>query len=239
MRFVFSVIFAVFVMAHAARADLPVLTVATGDYEPFTSESLPEGGFVNGIVRRIVEQAGYGVEFKFMPWKRNMEATRRGIYHASSYWFYSEEREADFYHIGPIHEVRQLFFVRADANIENWTRLEDLAGLRIGVVPGYTYTPEFWALVEEGVLTISEATSDEANLKKLLAGRIDAYPFSEVGGWHIIEQTFSPEDAEQITVLETPFSRSIGYLLLSRAIPDADVIATRLQSAADELNIGQ
>ena len=114
MRFVFSVIFAVFVMAHAARADLPVLTVATGDYEPFTSESLPEGGFVNGIVRRIVEQAGYGVEFKFMPWKRNMEATRRGIYHASSYWFYSEEREADFYHIGPIHEVRQLFFVRAD-----------------------------------------------------------------------------------------------------------------------------
>ena len=216
-----------------ARADMRVLTIATGDYEPYTGQNLPDGGIVNRLVQQIVEKAGYVPDFKYMPWKRTLEATRRGMYDVSSYWLYSEERDADFVHVGPVIEVREVFFVRADANVQDWTSLEDFAGLRIGVVPGYTYTQEFWDLVDAGVLTVFESTSDEANLKKLRAGRIDVFPSSEVAGWRIIEAEFGLEGAAQFAAMDRPLSVSNGYLLLPRRNPETEEIAAAMQTALD------
>ncbi len=239
MRVLFLAAFAALVATGAVRADAPPLTIATGEFEPYTGQNLPGDGAVNQVVRLVAERAGYDVEFAYMPWKRTLEATRRGMYSASSYWYYRQDREADFIHVGPIVDAREVFFVRADAGLEDWTELADFAELRIGVVPGYTYTPELWDMANSGELTVSEAASDEANLKKLLAGRIDVYPMEVQGGWHLIRQRFSSEEAEQFAILETPLSVTGGYLLLPRSIPESAEIATALQAAIEDMQAGQ
>ena len=39
-----------------AQADTRSLTLATGDYVPFTGQELPNGGLVNDIVQQIATQ---------------------------------------------------------------------------------------------------------------------------------------------------------------------------------------
>ena len=42
------------------------------------------------------------------------------------------------------NKVKSTFFHRIDREIPDWDDLADLAGLLIGVVPGYTLTPRLW-----------------------------------------------------------------------------------------------
>ena len=223
--------------ATVSHSETRTLSIATGSYAPFTGQDLPGEGVVNRSVRAIAKSAGFEISFNYMPWKRTLEATRRGMYDATSYWYYSEQREPHFIHVGPVMREREVFFTRTDADIPEWNELEDLAGLRIGVVPGYTYTPQLWDLGESGRLILSEATSDEANLKKLLAGRIDVYPMSETAGWHLISELFSEEEQARIRILDTPLVISGGYLLVSRSKPDAEDVAQALQNAVDAAEI--
>lgn len=219
--------------ATVSHSETRTLSIATGSYAPFTGQELPGEGIVNQSVRAIAKAAGFDISFNYMPWKRTLEATRRGMYDATSYWYYSAQRESHFIHVGPVMREREVFFTLAGADIPDWNALEDLSGLRIGVVPGYTYTPQLWELGESGQLILSEATSDEANLRKLLAGRIDIYPMSETAGWHLIRELFSESEQARLTVLDTPLVVSGGYLLISRSKPDAEAVAEALQNAVD------
>ena len=126
-----------------------------------------------------------------------------------------------------------VFFRRTDLNVEEWGELSDLSEYNFGAVTGYTYSPEFWELSATGVLNVEEASTDEANLRKLLAGRIDMFPMSELGGYHLIGQLFSAEEAAMLTIEERPLQISEGFLLVSRAIANADQLAKSLQQAVD------
>lgn len=225
---------AVAVGSHAT-ANSNAITVATGEYEPLLSSSAPDNGLVNRLVAEVFKEAGYDAEFKYMPWKRTQELTRRGRYPVSSFWYYSSEREEDFFHAGPLFEDRLVFFKLKSTKAPSWRELQDLEGLKIGVVDSYTYTEDLWALGESGDLTLEHGPSDEANLKKLLAGRIDVYPVSELTGRHILATKFTAEDRAQIEVLERPLSVTFAYLLVSRAHEQGEKIAADFTAALEKL----
>lgn len=219
--------------AAAATAETRLLRIVSTNYEPFTGIDLPGGGIVNRSVQRIAADAGFSVEVVYEPWARAIESTRRGHYDATSYGYYNPDRDVDFIQVGPFTEERIIFLVRADSEFKNWDALQDLAGLRIGVVLGYTYSKEFWDLGESGVLTFSDAQSDEGNLRKLLAGRIDIFPISADVGQHMISQIFSEEEQAQLLELEKPLTTTGSFLLVSRNIDDAEIVAQSLQSVID------
>lgn len=211
------------------------VAIATGEYEPMTSQSAENGGLVTHLIAVAFEEAGYDVSFEFMPWKRAIELTRRGDFPASSYWYHSAEREAEFIHAGPLFEERLFFFRLISTDEPRWEELSDLAGLRIGVVDGYTYTPELWRLGEEGVLTLDRGPTDEANLRKLLAGRIDLYPISEPTGRQLLQTVLTAEEAARIAIVEQPLSTATATLLVSRAVEDAEQIAADFDAALERL----
>ncbi|MEM1401549.1 MAG: transporter substrate-binding domain-containing protein [Pseudomonadota bacterium] len=211
------------------------LTIGSGEYVPFTDSSAVDGGIVNEMISQIATQAGMTAEFEFMPWKRALELTRSGRFDATSFWYYSEERESDFIHVGPVIQDRLVFFRRAGTPEPTWETLADLSDYTIGAVTGYTFTPEFWEMAEAGSINIEVAPSDETNMRKLLAGRIDLYPMSEVSGRLLLERIFTQAELDQITISEKPLVTTNGYLLISRAIEDADAVAQRLQSVVDTI----
>lgn len=213
------------------------LRIASGEYPPFTESATPGGGMVNSVAQRVAQSAGFDPQFEYMPWARGLELTRAGRYAVASFWYWREDREADFIHVGPVVENRLVFFHLADQPIPAWETLTDLSDYTIGGVTGYTFTPEFWQLAEQGVLDVELAPSDEANIRKLLAGRIALYPMSEESGWHLIDTLFGSEARARFAILEQPLVTTEGYLLVSRKIEDAERIAQALQSAVDALSL--
>jgi len=149
------------------------LRLGTLEWPPFVGLELPEQGRVSARVRSICAAAGMDLDVSFLPWKRVLMETRTGIVQGYFPEYRSAEREKEFYFsqtvgcsvVGLVH--------RRDMTL-NWTRLEDLASYRIGVVDGYVNTEEFDRLVDMGVLFPVTCNSDELALRMLEAGRIDA-----------------------------------------------------------------
>lgn len=220
-------------LSTGAQAETKTLRIATGEYEPFTGENLPDHGVVNARVKQIADAAGFAVEFHYMPWKRTLKSTQAGKYDATSYWTYLSDRNADFIHVGPVQRDELIILVRNDSSLRDWTALEDFTGLKIGMVPGYSYTQEFLDLGANGTLTLSEAPSDEVNLRKLLAGRIDAFLIDQTTGWDLISRLFSAEEQAQFRALTKPVAVTEGFLLVPRNIPGSESLAVALQSATD------
>ncbi|MEM6387503.1 MAG: transporter substrate-binding domain-containing protein [Pseudomonadota bacterium] len=221
------------VMGAASAGSAMEVTIATGEYAPFSSEELDGFGSVNERLSDYADTAGLELIFEFMPWMRALESTRRGHFVATSYWYFSEDRQADFIHVGPLVQDRLVLFGRSDTVIVAPGDLTSLGDLTVGIVPGYTYTTEFWELVESGALKVSEGPNDMANLRKLLAGRIDLVPLSEEAGWHMIKESFDADQVATFSVLGKPLSTTQGFLLVSRATDGAEEIAARLQAVID------
>lgn len=221
--------------ATPALARAETVEIATGEYAPFVSESLENGGPINHIAAVVFEDAGYDVAFTYMPWARVIELTRRGRYHVASFYSYSEERKQDFIHAGPLFTDPLVFYHLASTEMREWSDLRELEGLTIGVVEGYTYTSELWALGEAGVLTLEKAPSDEANFRKMLAGRIDLVPITMTTGDYLLETRFSPEEQALISKDEQVIDLTIVYLLISREVENAEVLARDFNAALERL----
>ncbi len=193
--------------------------ISTGEYAPWTSAELQSNGFVNHLVDEAFRRAGHTVEYTYLPWQRALSEAGEGRFDASSYWYFSEERDRDFIRSEPLIEERLVFFRRNDGPAVDWSTLDDLAGVRIGATNGYTYTEEFWAAADARRLQVDVAKSDEINFRKLLSGRIDLFPVGEATGWQILHTHFSEADQARLTVLETPLVVTEGFLLFPRANP--------------------
>ena len=92
--------------------------------------------------------------------------------------FVAGERAQEHFYSDSLLEETAVWFHLKGTQFD-WKKLEDMAGLRIGAVRGYTYTKRFYELIEQGVLQVEFVADDEQNYRKLMLGRIDVVP--EVG----------------------------------------------------------
>lgn len=197
------------------------VTIATGEYPPWTSQHLRNGGFVNDVIARAFKQQGIDTKFVYLPWKQARLATRAGNYDATSFWFHSAEHGQYFLESQPVMQAKTVFFHLRSKNIPNWSKLSDLSQYTIGATRGYTYTEDFWNASKTGELHVQEVHSDEINLQKLIAGQIDLYPTGELVGWMMINHRF-PSVKYQITFLPKPLVITTGYLLFPKAKPESE-----------------
>lgn len=65
--------------------------------------------------------------------------------------------------------------------------MDDLKGKRIGVVIGYSYTPEFWDFIQT-YCEVEKVTSDRINFRKLSMGRLDATVAEYGNGIYLVRQ---------------------------------------------------
>lgn len=107
------------------------------------------------------------------------------------------------------------------------------------MTPGYTYTQEFWDLADSGVLTVEEAPSDEANLKKLQAGRIDLFLAGERIGWYLARRIAGAAAEAEFAVVPHSVAVLPAYLLISRQHPGAETVGADLQAAFDAARISE
>ena len=180
-------------MAHSA-------TLVCDIWPPYQIET-KDGvtGMSVEIIKSVYRRLGVtDVTFKAFPWKRAMDAMRfaeaDGLFSAN----YTPDREL-FLHYPeePIVKTPWVIWTRKDSPIQT---LDDLKGMTIGVVLGYSYTPEFWDFIETHC-HVELVHNDDINFRKLSLNRLDA-TVAEFGNGLRLIQTLGTEDIRPVPAIE-------------------------------------
>ncbi len=204
--------------ALSAAPARPVVRLGIGDWAPFFSADLPGQGLFAQIVSLAFERAGYAVHYEQMPWRRALADMEQGLLDGSPGWAFTEERAAKFLYSDPVLMSRDaLFFLKARP-LEFQTD-EQIQGSLLGATAGYFYGPLIQQYEAQNLIRLDRAPNDEASLRKLLLGRVDAVLMNRETGLHLLATRLSAEERAQFDVARRFISAKTSHLLMSRARP--------------------
>jgi len=147
------------------------------------------------------------------PWKRAILMLESGRADALFSSNYTQDRTAfAFYPEEPIVISPWVMWVR-DGDGSKFESFDDLHGKKVGVVRGYSYTPEFWFFVKKHQL-FEEVTNDEMNFKKLSAGRLD-FIVAELGNGLYLSRTLNL-DKKIIPLLKHPIKKDGLFIIFNK-----------------------
>ncbi|MEN9659055.1 MAG: hypothetical protein RL571_2520 [Pseudomonadota bacterium] len=217
----------------AQSAELHV-RIASGEFQPYLSASLQDDGFISKIIRAAFKQENVSVSIAYYPWKRSYDMVKKGEADLTPYWVKTPEREQQFILSDPIDIIQYGFFYLKDKKI---TQLEfsNLNKYKVGVSLGYSYGVAFDTARAKQQFTCDEALSDEINIKKLIARRIDLFTADKVLGQHLISTTLLPKEADRITFFPKKFAEEPVYLLISKKIKNGAEITDKFNSGLKKI----
>ncbi|HEV2674861.1 MAG TPA: transporter substrate-binding domain-containing protein [Aliidongia sp.] len=203
-------------LSTAARAD--TLTIAgCENYAPYSDAALPGDGFANDLTTRIMRQAGYDTSVTMLPWIRALEETEAGRFDILPSAWRTEDRAQTLLFSAPI-AMSRLVFVKAASSPFEFRSLEDLAGLTVGTIAGYTYEPEFLA---SPLFERPAVTDILLNLKMVAARHIDLTLDDELTLRFIIRSR-APDLAPLLALTQGVLSQQPLFVSFSKQRPDAE-----------------
>lgn len=161
------------------------LVIATLEWPPYIGTNLPDNGYVAKVIREALAPSGLTIRFDFMPWARAVTLLRSGEIMVAAPVYRNAARDKDCVFSAPF-PGGPLVLLAMPGRGGRWKDLRELAGLRIGVTRGYGHTDAFDAA---DFLTKEQANDDVSNLRKLLAGRIDAFAADRYMVGHLLRGT--------------------------------------------------
>ncbi len=133
------------------------------------------------IVQALFKKADVPLELVFRPFKRALKSTKFGMIDGLFNFYKTDERLEFFDYSEPIITNPLVFFVYKDSTLK-YDKLEDLKGLTVGVMRGYTYGIDF----DNSTLFIkNKANKHEDALKRVALNRVNAYPCDKLVGLNV------------------------------------------------------
>ncbi len=216
--------------AQAGQADdNHKLSITVGDWPPYFDKDSHGEGIVARLVRDIFAEEGYTVTFHFLPWKRAYYEASLGRHDATAVWMHEADREQDFIYSAAVLKERFVLFHRAGDPIQ-WQDLSDLSDLRLGGSIGYSYGARFDRAVDNKILDVEWVATPELNFRRLLHGRIDAFPEEINVGYHILRRELERADARKIVHHPRSILENKSFLLF----PIANLDSPRLMEAFNQ-----
>ncbi len=199
--------------------------LATGEWAPYVSEKMTEGGPTAQIVTAALAAAGHTVTMKYMPWKRTEVLTQQGKVVATFPWSMADSFKDITYQSTPLTKQRMVFFFLKEKH-PGWDfkGLEELKKLKVGGSQGYSYVEIF----QNAGITTSYAGDIVKSIKMMIHGRVDVVPESQLVGWQAIKDNFA-SDASKIDSSKTPLFEKPLYLMISKTHPDGETLYTEFE----------
>lgn len=162
------------------------LRVAIGEQPPLLSQA---GGIVNLVIQEALKREGYTVKWDWLPIGRmlkSLEEDSLDLFVTPSNTPGQQHPHVDFLSARGV-----FFFLKSRMAGFKVTRLEDLAGKRVGTV---TNSP-LKAMFEKAGILVDEGPF-ETMFTKLETGRVDFTSTADVGGILTIRKAFPGREAE-------------------------------------------
>jgi polar amino acid transport system substrate-binding protein len=210
------------------------IILATGEWEPYTSETLDQYGFFTEIVTAIITEMGYRPKYIFVPWKRAELMVKYGQAFATFPFIITDERKKDFDFSERIFRSRGLFFYttkRFDNEVD-FEELRDLKPYVIGGVLGYWYD----SLFEKAHIEPHYVASEQQLIKMLYTKRVDLVPTDELVGWSIIRQLY-PDDMDVFRTVDTPLNESSFHVMISKKYPHAKDLTEQFNLSLERIRL--
>src|SRR6056297_1077756 len=153
------------------------------------------------IVREIQNRIGDTTNIQVVPWARGYHALENKAHVILFSTTLTEDRKPKFKWVGPLYRLDWAFFVKKGSQI-NLNSLEEAKKLRsIGT---YRDDAREQFLIQEGFTNLDSARNSVINVKKLIAGRIDAVIASDAGLKVSLEELGSTlDDVEKAFIIRT------------------------------------
>ena len=148
-------------------------------YFPYTGEPNAEKpGYLVELIQQIFEKDGHTVKYRTVPWLRALKMIENGTADCIAGAYANDARNLGIN--VPVHETGvwyMHFFAKKGSPMAKWTydgTPLSLSRIRLGMILGYEYGPEFDPYIKSAAATQIETYNDLAtNIKMLLADRVD------------------------------------------------------------------
>lgn len=210
------------------------IKIACTDYEPLVKYDANKttGEFVE-IVDESFKKVGINVVYENYPWLRAQIMTKENAVDAVIILFKTKEREKDFLFSNPVMTARNKFFYIKGKNIPEkfqWNNISDFKNFKIGGVIGYWYIKRF----EDAGIALDLVASDDQNIQKMYAGRIDTFVGDEVFGWNLIKKYY-PNEVGKFATIDKPESEVLRYVLFGKNNPKAPKLIEKFNQGLEQL----
>lgn len=235
LNIIFYIIFSVIIISPGYAQSSHTIRITSSEWPPYLSEDHKKGGIALHVIKEAFALEGINVEYGWYPPKRSYRMASKGIkWDGTAVWTKTDERENDFYYSDPIFTVKDVFFHRKDYPLK-WETFKDLEDISIGTTIGYYYGEDFKKAEEDGTISVERIASDVNNFKKLLAGRIKAFPQALDVGYYLLEKNFDKHQISQITHHPKVIKEFVFYLLLTKKNPGNKKIISKFNKGLKKL----
>ncbi|WP_420414251.1 substrate-binding periplasmic protein [Roseibium sp.] len=200
------------------------LIAGASDYRPYQKVDGKEiSGMDFEVIGAVLEKLGCRLDAKALPWARHLKGIEDGDVDIASPVSKTAEREAFANFSSPYVDAQEVLFVRA-GNEGTYSSLADFfeKGGKLGTIREYAYGGDFSALKDKYAGQIQETDSQESNLKKLAAGRIDA-TLGEV--FVVSEDVKRLGFSDKVTKASFLISSDPSYIMFSKKSVPAEFVA--------------
>jgi ABC-type amino acid transport substrate-binding protein len=222
------------VLAHPAAATSPesrvgkpnrVLRLVSTPWPPFTGEV---GGarFATELAGEALDRAGVPFLTEIVPDAALTQALEDAATDGSAALWRTEQRERTLLYSAPYLENRLVLVAREGDDVSA-TSIEALTERRVAIVHGYGYGDAITGA--DGPVWVAGRT-DEDNLRRLLAGEVDAMLVDELVVRHLL--AMHPEEvARHLAIGDVPLLNRTLHLAVRRDIPGAERIVALFDAA--------
>ena len=221
----------------SSRAAGMPLHLATLEWPPFVGANLPDQGLSAFIVSTVGKRAGLETKISYYPWARALQVGATDPSYAGSFPAYSNsEREKSCY---LSHDIGQsvLGFAHLKSTAFDWKTLDELKGMRIGVVHGYSNGELFDRMVHEEQLQTDTAPNDVTNLHKLLAKRIPVIVIDRDVLRYLLQVEPSLKDAKNTIVFHPQPINQLSLHICFQRSRQGQALRQRFDAALKKTNL--
>jgi polar amino acid transport system substrate-binding protein len=184
----------------------------------FYTDDVKKDGYIVAISQAAMEKVGYKVNVEYMPWARaSQEVITDGTHNAIIGPGYTEERAKTIIFTEPVTTYHTMLFALKGKEI-TYSKYEDLKSYTIGMIKAQAINTEF-----DGASYLKKEIGDtpEANIKKLLAGRIDLLIDNKEALEGEVKAGF-PNDVGKLVAIEPPLLEKKIYCGFSKKFPESE-----------------
>jgi len=209
------------------------LTISTGEWQPWVSETLRKDGVAIDIVKTIFKSQSIDTEISFYPWKRSFDLAKKGKFDASAIWFKTEEREKDFLYSNPIFSTQNVIIYKKGKKIK-FSNFDDLKTYKIALTRSYSYGKMIDSMIDEKSIKIKWVNNDILALKQLeKRDNFDIFICAKSVAKSLITDNF--KDGSIFIFHPKPIAETPLYLIVSKKVKDAQNIIDSFNKGLIEL----